>query len=86
MRLPGPPGDGFADIEDAIGGADHGGVGDTLREAYPQGRVPARDLDALEAVTRKLLERPVEVAPPAFTSVQEMVDRTIELYRALMQA
>lgn len=67
-------------------GYDHGGVGETLRLAYPQGRVPVSDIDALEAVTRELLERPAEVGPQAFTTVQEMVDQTVDLYQALLRA
>ncbi len=67
-------------------GYDHGGVGETLRLAYPAGRVKPGDVDALEAVTRELLEHPVEVGPPAFSSVQDMVDRTIALYQDLLRA
>jgi glycosyltransferase involved in cell wall biosynthesis len=66
-------------------GYDHGGVGETLRLAYPEGRVPVGDIEALENVSRKLLEHPVEVGPQAFTSVQEMVDATIDLYRLLLR-
>jgi hypothetical protein len=67
-------------------GYDHGGVGETLRLACPEGRVPVGDIDALEAVTRKLLERPAEVSPQAFTTIQEMVDQTVDLYQALLRA
>jgi glycosyltransferase involved in cell wall biosynthesis len=64
-------------------GYDHGGVGDTLKLAYPQGRVKPGDLDALEAVTRELLEHPVEVTPQPFATVQSMLDSTIALYQSL---
>jgi glycosyltransferase involved in cell wall biosynthesis len=67
-------------------GYDHGGVGETLRLAYPAGRVTPGDLDALEMVTRELLAHPVEVPPYTFPSVQDMVDRTIGLYQELVQA
>jgi hypothetical protein len=50
------------------------------------GRVAPGDLDALETVTRELLEHPVEVTPQPFPSVQDMVDRTINLYQDLLQA
>jgi glycosyltransferase involved in cell wall biosynthesis len=65
-------------------GYDHGGVGETLQQAYPAGRVAVGDLDALEAVTLQLLEHPVEVAPHPFASVQDMVDATIDLYKGLV--
>jgi len=67
----------------AVVGYDHGGVGDMLEQAYPPGRVPPGDLGALETTTRKLLERPVDVAPCAFPTVQDMVDQTLALYREL---
>ena len=62
---------------------DHGGVGDTLGQAYPPGRVPPGDLGALETTTRELLQRPVDVAPCAFATVQDMVDQTLALYQEL---
>ncbi len=67
-------------------GYDHGGVGETLQAAYPAGRVPPADLDALERVTRELIEHRVEVSPIAFPSVQEMVTATLELYAELVDA
>ena len=67
-------------------GYDHGGVGETLHAAYPSGRVAVGDLDALESVTRELLEHPVEVAPQRFTTVEDMIDSTLELYRSLVEA
>lgn len=67
-------------------GYDHGGVGETLACAYPQGRVPPGDLDALETTTRELIAHPVEVAPYAFPTVQDMVDETLGVYRTLVGA
>ncbi|HHH43587.1 MAG TPA: glycosyltransferase [Gammaproteobacteria bacterium] len=67
-------------------GYDDGGVGDALARVFPQGRVPRGDLDALEKTSRALLERPVETAPAAFTTVQDMVDRTLAVYRGLQHA
>lgn len=67
-------------------GYDHGGVGETLRAAYPAGRVAPGDLDGLEASTRALLENPVEVPPHRFATVQGMVDSTLAVYRGLARA
>lgn len=67
-------------------GYDHGGVGDTLSQAYPQGRVKPGDLDALEAVSRELLQHPVEVTPQPFATVQSMIDSTITLYQRLVSS
>lgn len=66
-------------------GYDQGGVGETLARAYTHGRVPPGDLDALESVTRELLEHPVDVMPQAFPTVDDMVDSTIRLYQSLVQ-
>jgi len=67
-------------------GYGHGGVGETLQQAYPQGRVKAGDMDALVSTSRELLEHPVEVAPQRFASVQDMIDETLALYRRLVPA
>jgi glycosyltransferase involved in cell wall biosynthesis len=64
-------------------GYDHGGVGETLSLAYPQGRVTPCDVDALERATRLLLEFPVEVDHFPFATVQDMIDQTLSLYRGL---
>jgi len=67
-------------------GYDHGGVGDALAKVYPQGRVPDGDIDALEKTSRELLEHPIETAPAAFATVQDMVDRTLALYHELLNS
>ena len=64
-------------------GYDHGGVGETLSWAYPQGRGTPRDVDALERATRLLLEFHVEVEHFPFATVQDMIDQTLSLYRSL---
>ena len=64
-------------------GYAHGGVGDTLATAYPQGSVPPGDIAVLEQVSRELLEQPVEVSPAAFGTIQDMLDNTLALYQAL---
>ncbi len=65
-------------------GYDQGGVGETLARVYPQGRVPAGDIEALTASARKLLEQPRPVDPASFASVQDMVDSTLEVYHELV--
>lgn len=64
-------------------GYDHGGVGETLAQAFPQGRVPPGDLDALQARVRRFLEQPPELAPPRFPSVQDMIEQTLAVYGEL---
>ena len=62
----------------------HGGVGDTMETAYPAGRVPVGDLNALEKVTRRLLEQPHSVDPVQFSSTQDMIDQTLDVYTELV--
>lgn len=66
-------------------GYDHGGVGDALAQWYPLGRVPPGNVDALEKTTRRMLEQPVEISPPVFPTVQDMVDKTLDVYRGLQR-
>ncbi|MFQ5644226.1 MAG: glycosyltransferase family 4 protein [Thiogranum sp.] len=67
-------------------GYDQGGVGDALAKVFSQGRVPHGDIGALEQTSRELLERPVETAPAAFATVQDMIDRTLALYQRLQHS
>ena len=64
----------------------HGGVGDTLEQVYPEGRVPVGDLDALESVAHRLIEHPESVDAFRFTSVDEMIAQTLDLYQSLTGA
>lgn len=66
-------------------GYDHGGVGETLGQAFPQGRVKLGDIDELtDRVTAFLKRRPAIDAPPPFT-LRDMTDKTIHLYRELTE-
>jgi len=65
-------------------GYDHGGVGETLRLAFPQGRVPLGDVDELTNRVLDFLGRPPIIdSPPPFT-LRDMTDKTIALYRDLI--
>lgn len=64
-------------------GYDHGGVGEVLRAAYPEGRVPAGDEGAL--LTKVLAfrrEAPRPVTPVPFT-LEAMLAKTLALYDEL---
>jgi len=64
-------------------GYDHGGVGETLGLAFPQGLVPLGDIDELTNRVMAFLARPPTIeSPPPFT-LQTMTDKTIRLYREL---
>lgn len=64
-------------------GYDHGGVGELLMRLYPQGRVPVGDLEVLAARVRSLLRQPVRPEPPCGYTLDEMLGRTLALYREL---
>ncbi len=64
-------------------GYDHGGVSDSLSRVFPAGRVKPGDMDGLEKTTDRLLDKPQEVAPHDFKSVENMVNETINVYREI---
>ncbi|HQU15292.1 MAG TPA: glycosyltransferase family 4 protein [Gammaproteobacteria bacterium] len=61
-------------------GYDHGGVGEILGRVFPAGRVPARDLPALEARVEALLREPVAVPETHPFTLQQMLQDTLDLY------
>lgn len=65
-------------------GYDEGGVRESLIRAFPLGRVPPRDADALERTAVRILEQRPQVSPCDFPSIQDMVDQTLAVYRKLL--
>lgn len=65
-------------------GYDEGGVRESLIRAFPMGRVPPRDADALERTATRILEQRPPVAPCDFPSIQDMVDQTLAVYHKLL--
>ncbi len=65
-------------------GYDHGGVGEILRELYPKGAVPLRDVGELARRAESLLSRPKHLVPPTdrFTK-KRMLDSILNLYEEL---
>jgi glycosyltransferase involved in cell wall biosynthesis len=64
-------------------GYDHGGVGEILRSAFPEGRVAPGDEDALLAKVLAFRQRPSLPVTPVPFSLQAMLDKTLALYREL---
>ncbi|HEB98309.1 MAG TPA: glycosyltransferase [Thiotrichales bacterium] len=64
-------------------GYDHGGVGETLARVWPEGRVPPGDQDALAATARRLLAHGARPEPARFTTLEEMCEQTLAVYREL---
>lgn len=66
-------------------GYDHGGVGEVLGHAYPEGRIPLRDTDALAdriaAAMQGKLSVPKNTLP---FPLAEMQDKTLQLYQRLV--
>ncbi len=63
-------------------GYDHGGVGEVLGRAFPEGRIPLGDIDALKRKVTTFIDRRPRVPPPPYT-LDTMLERTIRLYEAL---
>jgi glycosyltransferase involved in cell wall biosynthesis len=67
-------------------GYDHGGVGEVLAGAFPQGRVAAGDEDMLLEKVRDLLAHPLVPATPVPFTLEAMLEKTLALYAELAQA
>jgi glycosyltransferase involved in cell wall biosynthesis len=66
-------------------GYDHGGVGEILERIYPTGKVALHDHNALYKKVSQLLDVPVVVDEHDQFRLQHMLDRTLELYREMVQ-
>ena len=64
-------------------GYDHGGVGEVLACAFPEGRVAAGDEAALLARVREFHSHPRRPVTPAPFTLQSMLARTLALYSEL---
>ncbi|HEY9198153.1 MAG TPA: glycosyltransferase family 4 protein [Gammaproteobacteria bacterium] len=64
-------------------GYDHGGVGETLAELFPEGRVPVGDLDELTARVAGFLGKTPHVPGGQPFTLQRMLDSTLNLYQDL---
>lgn len=62
---------------------DKGGVGEILRDCYPQGRVPASQEEALLQTTRQWLQAPNHPAPSSHYLLSNMCQQTLNLYQSL---
>ena len=64
-------------------GYDHGGVGEVLASAFPEGRVVAGDEGALLAKVREFHSRPPRPVTPVPFTLQSMLAKTLALYSEL---
>ena len=64
-------------------GYDHGGVGELLASAFPEGRVAAGDEESLHARVCTLRRRGLRPATPIAFSLDAMLERTLAIYEEL---
>lgn len=64
-------------------GYDHGGVGELLRELYPAGCVPPRDLDAACERAKVLLKNPSPVNSARVPKISDLQRLTLSVYAEL---
>jgi hypothetical protein len=64
-------------------GYEYGGVGDLLKELFPEGRVPPADLGSLVSRCEALLRQPQPVSEEQPYTLQRMLDDTLTLYQQL---
>ncbi|GBE49414.1 2-deoxystreptamine glucosyltransferase [bacterium BMS3Bbin13] len=67
-----------------VAGYDHGGVGEQLRTILPAGRVPPRDVDSMVALLVRWYECPPTVPAEHPFTLGSMLEKTMEVYRQLM--
>ncbi len=67
-------------------GYDHGGVGEVLAGAFPQGRVPPGDEETLYKRVRELREHPARPQTPVPFTLSAMLAKTLALYEELAGA
>jgi glycosyltransferase involved in cell wall biosynthesis len=67
-------------------GYDHGGVGEVLARAFPEGRISTGDTDALFARVRELRADPLRPATPVPFTLDAMLEQTLALYEDLANA
>lgn len=66
-------------------GYDHGGVGEQLRQFFPQGRVPPGDTASLRATTQRVLaSRPDPALIKAPYTLAAMCESTVSVYHELV--
>jgi glycosyltransferase involved in cell wall biosynthesis len=64
-------------------GFDHGGVGEVLAAAFPEGRVGVGDEQALVAKVKHIRNNPLVPATPVPFTLDAMLDKTLALYAEL---
>jgi glycosyltransferase involved in cell wall biosynthesis len=64
-------------------GYDHGGAGEILRRAYPQGLLPLADIAEATRIITSLLMNPPPVPAEDFFPLSRMLEETLHLYETL---
>lgn len=67
----------------AVLGYDHGGVGEVLAGAFPEGRIPAGDENALHKRVREFRNHPLFPETPVPFTLEAMLSKTLALYQEL---
>ncbi len=70
----------------AVVGYNHGGVGEVLRELFPSGLVPPKNIDALEKTVLHCLATPQTIAKNESFTLAHMQARTYSIYRELLES
>lgn len=61
-------------------GYDHGGVGEILRDTFPQGLVPCADMQAVRERAEQILKKPLTMKPLERFRLDQMLEETMEVY------
>ena len=66
-------------------GYDHGGVGEILSEMFPVGKVEISNVNALDAVVKKLIEEGVKPLESACFTKYDMLQNTLAVYDTVVR-
>jgi glycosyltransferase involved in cell wall biosynthesis len=67
-------------------GYDHGGVGEQLRQIFPDGLAPPGDTAKVASTVRAFLENPPAVPDSHPFTLQRMLDQTVSVYQELLSS
>lgn len=64
---------------------DHGGASEVLKSIFPQGLVPANNVDETVSLIKKFIAQPPNVKHQQIYTLESMQNKTLSLYESLVQ-
>ena len=71
--------------EEVLSWIDHGGASEVLESMFPQGLVPANNIDETVSLIKKFIANPPNVRQQQIYTLESMQNKTLSLYKSLVQ-